>query len=136
MDELILVVDDDVALVEAMTATLESVGYRVATATNVEDAVEAARREPPDLAILDVMLATGGEGFHLAYDMRRDNRLAHIPIIMLSGIHRRTHFRFSPDSDGEFLPVERFLEKPVDPAVLLDEVAAVLAEHRDGGADG
>jgi len=135
MNELVLVVEDDVALVEAMSAALESVGYRVASATNVEDALEVARNQPLDLAILDVMLPMGGEGFHLAYQMRRDSALSNIPIIMLSAIHQRTSFRFSPDSDGEFLPVERFLNKPVDPAVLVQEVAEVLAEDRDGGND-
>ncbi len=126
--ERILVVDDDPALTEALTAVFESVGYVVDTASRPEEAVRRAAEETPDLIVLDVMLVCGTEGFHLAYAFRADQRLKDVPIIMLTAIHQRAPFRFSAESDGDYLPVDRFLEKPVDPALLLNEVSAVLGK--------
>ena len=50
----------------------------------MSEGVEAARKDPPDLILLDIMLSSPSEGFHLAYDLSKDDDLQDIPIIMIS----------------------------------------------------
>jgi CheY-like chemotaxis protein len=67
--------------------------------------------------------------------MRSDEDLRDVPVVILSGVHRESRFHFSPETDGEFLPVERFLEKPVDPGVLLRTVADLLERRAEEGGE-
>jgi len=123
----ILVVDDDAALVDTLTTILESAGYRVVGASGRADAWKKLQGETPDLAIVDVMMESETEGFHLTYDVRADERLKKMPVIMLTAINQKLPFHFSPVEDEEFIPVQKFIEKPVDPATLLKEVGSLLA---------
>lgn len=131
----ILLVDDDKDLVTAMRLVLENAGYRVSAAYHADAGFETIQAERPDLLIFDVMMPGATEGFHLVWRIRRleEAYFRQVPIMVVSAIHERTAFRFddeSPDgtySAGEFLPVQEFLDKPVDPAVLLDRIARLLA---------
>ncbi len=118
----ILIVDDDRDVFESMKIVLSSEGYGVAWATNGREALEKARREKPDLVILDVMMNTDDEGFQVTYSMKKDKELSKIPIIMVTSIGSKTGFSFDKKRDEDFLPVNEFLEKPVDPKVLIDKV--------------
>jgi len=132
----ILVVDDDDALTEALRAVLESDGYAVRAAANAQDGLAEALRERPDLAILDVMLGPGEDGLQLARRFRAEEQLRDVPIIMMTAIHERVPYRFSPHTDGDYLPVQSLLEKPVAPRVLLREVAVLLGrEVAEGSPD-
>jgi two-component system response regulator MtrA len=77
----LLVVDDDRSIREIMQVALEEEGYLVDTAVDAAEAVEAIRRNSPDLLILDVMLPGGMDGFELAREIRRTSNL---PIILLT----------------------------------------------------
>lgn len=81
-----------------------------------------ARASRPDLMILDVMMESDDEGFQVSYAMKHDRDLSGIPIIMVTSVASRTGFSFDRDRDEDFLPVNEFLEKPVDPRVLVDKV--------------
>jgi two-component system alkaline phosphatase synthesis response regulator PhoP len=118
----ILIVDDDRDVFESMKIVLSSEGYGVAWATNGKEALEKAREEKPDLIILDVMMNTDDEGFQVTYNMKKDGELSKIPIIMVTSIGSKTGFSFDKNRDEDFLPVNEFLEKPVDPKVLIDKV--------------
>ncbi len=118
----ILIVDDDRDVFESMKIVLSSEGYGVAWATNGREALEKAREEKPDLVILDVMMNTDDEGFQVTYNMKKDKELSKIPIIMVTSIGSKTGFSFDKARDEDFLPVNEFLEKPVDPKVLVDKV--------------
>ena len=118
----ILIVDDDRDVFESMKIVLESEGYEVEWATNGREAMEKARARKPDLMILDVMMNTDDEGFQVSYKMRQDKELSSLPIIMVTSIGSKTGFSFSKGRDEDFLPVNEFLEKPVDPKVLIDKV--------------
>jgi CheY-like chemotaxis protein len=74
------------------------------------------------------MMAKDTEGFHIAQDLKADPKTAKIPIIMLTSISQKTGFEFSPETDKEFMPVEVFLEKPVDPQRLLKAIGDVMRE--------
>jgi CheY-like chemotaxis protein len=80
----------------------------------------------PDLILLDVMMRTAGEGFAAAQALKGDAALSSIPIIMLTAVKEETGFSFNPREDKGFLPVERFLDKPVDPKKLIEEIRALI----------
>jgi CheY-like chemotaxis protein len=118
----ILIVDDDRDVFESMKIVLEAEGYGVDWATNGTEAIEKAKAGKPDLMILDVMMNTDDEGFQVSYRMRQDPELMHVPIVMVTSVGTKTGFSFDRNKDQDFLPVNEFLEKPVDPKVLVDKV--------------
>jgi two-component system alkaline phosphatase synthesis response regulator PhoP len=118
----ILIVDDDRDVFESMKIVLESEGYGVDWATNGREALEKAKSGRPDLMILDVMMNTDDEGFQVTYKIKQDGQLSGIPIIMVTSIGSKTGFSFDKNRDQDFLPVNEFLEKPVDPKILIDKV--------------
>jgi two-component system alkaline phosphatase synthesis response regulator PhoP len=118
----ILIVDDDRDVFESMKIVLQSEGYAVEWATNGREALEKARAKKPDLVILDVMMNSDDEGFQVSYSMKQDGDLSTIPIIMVTSVGAKTGFSFDKRRDADFLPVNEYLEKPVDPRVLIDKV--------------
>ena len=118
----VLLVDDDVDLVEANKIVLEANGYEVVTAYNGEDGLNAALMERPDVIVLDVSMEKKDEGFYVSQRIRSHPDIKDTPILMITAIHKLTKMKFSPDTDGEYLPVNEFLDKPVDPNVLIDLV--------------
>jgi len=122
----VIIIDDDPDVVEATKVILEGAGYGVAAAFSGKEGLARIRQGGIDCILLDVMMATDTEGFRIAQDLKGDAKTADIPIIMLTSISRKTGFEFSPETDKEFMPVEVFLEKPVDPKKLLGAIAGVL----------
>ncbi len=124
----ILIVDDDRDVFESMKIVLEAEGYGVDWATDGTEALQKAKAAKPDLMILDVMMNTDDEGFQVTYKMKQDRDLSSIPIIMVTSIASRTGFSFDRTRDEDFLPVNEFLEKPVNPKTLLDKVRENLGQ--------
>ena len=122
MPKKIMIIDDDIDLVEAMRITLESDGYVVIDAQDGQKGLEILKDQKPDLLILDVMMGTLDEGFHIAYQIRNDEEIKEIPILMITAVGAQTGFEFDMQRDEDFLPVNEFIEKPVNPQVLLDSV--------------
>lgn len=122
MPKKIMIIDDDIDLVEAMRITLESDGYEVIDAQEGQKGLEILKEQKPDLLILDVMMGTLDEGFHIAYQIRNDEEIKEIPILMVTAVGAQTGFEFDKQRDEDFLPVNEFIEKPVNPQVLLDSV--------------
>lgn len=135
----ILVVDDDRDLVDILTMVLRSHGYETVEAYDASQGLAKAEEEYPDLIVLDVMMPEGTEGFHVVWNLRNrpEAYFQNVPIIMLTAIHQRTPLRFYPDSGdgtyaaGEYLPVQGFVDKPVEPGNLVSEVERVLAIGRE-----
>jgi DNA-binding response OmpR family regulator len=127
----ILIIEDDADLVAAMKKMLESKGHNVVVACDPEEGTVKLSNERPDLIILDVMFGNRGEskGFDFAQKMRSDRQVADIPILMLTAINtERPSFNFSPDTDGEFLPVDCFLDKPIRSDELFLKVEDLLKQ--------
>ncbi len=122
MSKKIMIIDDDIDLVEAMRITLETENYKVIDAQEGQKGLEILKKEKPDLLILDVMMGTLDEGFHIAYQIRNDDEIKDIPILMVTAVGAQTGFEFDMQRDEDFLPVNEFIEKPVNPQVLLDTV--------------
>ena len=127
----ILCIDDDNDILESLKTILETDGYDVEVATNLKVGLEKAKKIIPDLLIVDVMMGTDTDGFHLTYNIRNDNSLKYKPILMLTSINQKTNFKFNPETDGEYLPVDKFIEKPVKPKVLIESVKYLLNLPKD-----
>jgi len=129
----ILIIDDDPDIVEAMRMPLEANSYDVITANCGNEGLKKAKDEVPDLIILDVMMETDTEGFHVAYALRSEEpdseykNCRKIPILMITAISQKKGMNFSPEKDDNFLPVDGFIEKPIQPKDLLEKVAELLA---------
>jgi CheY-like chemotaxis protein len=123
----ILVIDDDPDVVLALRMPLESAGYEVHEANSQSEGMVKVAQVLPDLIILDVMMDSHTAGFQLAQDLHgpdANEEYKRIPILMLTAVHTTTPLRFKPDPD--YLPVEAFVEKPVKPDKLLEQVARLL----------
>lgn len=83
MGSKILVVDDEAVLLETIAYNLEQAGYQVFTAADGASALEAARREKPDLLILDLMLPVI-DGLEVCRQLRRDDEMSNTLILMLT----------------------------------------------------
>lgn len=130
MSKHILLIDDDPDQRLALRLPLEATGYQVTEAASTAEALNIIKQIKPDLIILDVMMDTATAGFQLALDLHSPDpkseykELRNTPIIMLTAIHSTTPLRFAPDED--YLPVETFIEKPIEPEVLLEKVRQYL----------
>ncbi|NLG27165.1 MAG: response regulator [Chloroflexi bacterium] len=124
----ILVVDDDPDFVEIMRLVLTARGYDVETASSGDLALRSARAHPPDLVLLDVMMTGILDGVHVAHTLSEDSALGHPPVIMISSITDSPMAGFFPTD--EYLPIDAWLSKPVQPDELLRRVSAVLEGRR------
>ncbi|OGP98965.1 MAG: hypothetical protein A2Z51_04055 [Deltaproteobacteria bacterium RBG_19FT_COMBO_52_11] len=128
----ILIVDDDPDIVEALKMTLEAHHYQVYTAANGTEGLRQVKAVTPDLIILDVMMDSITEGFQVSYQLRNPDPKSEyapyskIPILMLTAIVEKKHMKFSTKTDGDFLPVDDFVEKPIRPQVLLEKIKKMV----------
>jgi DNA-binding response OmpR family regulator len=124
----ILLVDDDTDLVARNRAALEADGHAVATAATTAEGLAAARHDPPDVVVLEAMLDGATAGFDLARTLAHD--FPALPLIMLSRVDEVISDRelATQDRDDGWMPVARFMEKPVAPEVLVYEVDHLLPE--------
>jgi CheY-like chemotaxis protein len=132
----ILIIDDDPDIQEAMRLPLEVQGYKVVVATSGDEGLAKVLECEPDLVILDIMMFTPTEGFHVAYQLRSDDpdspylRFRKVPILIVTAIHQVTTLRFHFEGDDDFLPADEFIEKPIEPAALLEKVGEFLQKGR------
>lgn len=128
----ILLVDDDADQRLSLRLPLEAAGYAIYEAPSFEKGLLAVREVKPDLIVLDVMMDTTTAGFQFALSLHSPDpesefsEFKSTPIVMLTAIHSTTPLRFSPDEN--YLPVQTFLEKPVDSKVLLAVIRKYLGE--------
>jgi CheY-like chemotaxis protein len=114
----LLVVDDDAAVREAMKRVLESVGYEVEVAKDGEEAVSQFLPEETDLLLLDLNLPSrsGWDVFE-----RMTTRYPLVPVIIITGMPNQYRTAVAAG-------VSALMEKPIEPAVLLETISDVLAE--------
>jgi len=125
----ILIIDDDPDFVAVTKAILETKQYSVISAYDPEEGFAKLEEEMPDAIILDVMMGKGAEGFIFARKMRKDPRFAKIPILMLTSMREQTGFDFPGERiHSKFLPVDDYIEKGVEPEILLEKIEQQLAK--------
>ena len=125
----ILIVDDDQDIRESLQVILENQQYTVFTAADRVEGMEQVKTKKPDLIILDVIMDTWEDGFEMARTLKKDPDFQNIPILMFTGVKDKTGIDFKPTAgDPEWCPVDSFLDKPVEPDVLLKEVEKMLSK--------
>ena len=126
----ILIADDEQECIDFVREALADTPYQVISAMDGEEAVEVARREVPQLVILDVQMPKL-DGFEVFRKLRGDEKLANIPVIMLTAVSERTGVNMSARDMGEFLgsEPEAYVDKPIEPIVLRQTVKQLLKQN-------
>jgi DNA-binding response OmpR family regulator len=119
----ILVAEDERDIRDLITITLEYAGYKVVPASDGEEAVNLARKETPDLILMDVRMPrmTGYEACTL---MKADAKLRDIPVIFLSGKGQDSEIQTGLEAGAA-----DYLLKPFAPNQLTERINTVLAHH-------
>ena len=125
----ILVVDDELELATNIADILKQEGFEAETADLSDAVVDALVANPPDLVLLDAMApGDASAGFTIARTIRRTEAIKDLPIIMLSAVNDTFPLKFSSkDIDGNWMPVQDFIEKSGDPAKLVARIRELLA---------
>lgn len=128
----LLMIDDDPDFVEGIRSILVGAGYEVDVEYNADDGFKTLQARPPDLLLLDIMMGRGAEGIMLARKIRKDVVLREIPVLIITGIREQIAFLFPGEPvHPRFVAVDELVEKPVEPAFLLDRVSALLKAAQD-----
>lgn len=129
MSKKVLIVDDDPDVRLFNTTVVEESGYTPMEAANGEEGLKAIKKDPPDLVLLDVLMPRQS-GIRLYRELKTDKSLVGIPVVILSGVAKRTFLRSQkaltefgdkpvPEPDG-------YMEKPVEPDELAREIKKFL----------
>ncbi|MCA9214592.1 MAG: response regulator [Planctomycetales bacterium] len=130
MNEKILIIEDDTALLEVTTYNLQAAGYTVVTAETGDGGLRAAKSELPDLILLDVMLP-GLSGIEVCQRLRADAATKHLAIIMLTAK--------SEEADqliGFTVGADDYVTKPFSVRILQERIRAILRRrhsHENAG---
>ena len=123
----LLIVDDNEQNLYMLRVLLEGHGYEVVTAANGAEALEEARRDPPDIIISDILMPVM-DGFTLCRQWKKDEVLKAIPLVFYTAT-------YTDRRDEEFalsLGAERFIVKPVATDVLVEMMREVIKEAEEG----
>ncbi len=118
----ILLVDDEVDLVETVRFPLEREGYTVLVSYNGEDALQQARKEKPDLILLDIMLPKL-DGFKVCRLLKFDERYKYIPVLMMTAKTQE-----KDKSLGMETGADEYVTKPFDVDQLMAKVRSYLGK--------
>ena len=120
----ILIADDDPEILTLLGIRLSKQGYEVIEAQDGVVALEKAKKERPDLVLLDVMMP-GKNGWEVAKALREDKTLDRLGIVMLTAIGERVNEMTSP-----LYGADDYVDKPFDFADLQKKIQAVLTKRR------
>ena len=129
MPKEILIVDDDPDFVETMEIILQGNGYETRTARNGEEAFKQVKKKIPDIILLDIMMKTKTDGIWVSEKIRSDDKLKGLPIIMITAVNQDSEmakFHLGQEEDIEYMPVNVFMEKPIEAKDLLKEIKKLI----------
>jgi CheY-like chemotaxis protein len=125
----ILFVDDELDMRIFISTVLKTGGFEGVPARNAIEGLQKARERIPDLIIMDVMMPQAG-GVILFQELKKDDRLKHIPVIMLTGVSEKAfshHLKMLNIRVDESLPPpDAYVEKPLDPEKLIAKIKELL----------
>lgn len=116
----ILIVEDETGLVEMMKMRLEAADYEVISAFDGQEGLDVAKKEKPDLIILDLMLPKMG-GYKVCGLLKKDARYARIPIIIFTARAQEEDIKLSQEVNAD-----AYIIKPFEPQVLLSKIKELL----------
>ncbi len=129
MSKKVLVIDDDPDVRQFSVAVLEENGYTPLEADNGEDGLQMIKSEKPDLVILDVLMPRQS-GVRLYRELKTSKALKDLPVIILSGIAKKTFLRsqkaLTEFGGAEVPEPEIYLEKPVEAEELVAAIKKLL----------
>ena len=123
-NKLVLVVDDDPDLVEAVSMKLEADKYRVVKAYDGNEAWKRIKEERPDLIILDVMMPEKN-GYKVCEELKNDPKYKDITIILLTAVGEAVPSTQYTHMDGKTALAEEFIPKPID----MDELMEIVRDY-------
>jgi two-component system alkaline phosphatase synthesis response regulator PhoP len=121
MTKKVLIADDEPNIVISLEFLMKREGWQVVVARDGNEALEAARRERPDLVLLDVMMP-GRSGYEVCQALRADEALAGIKVLMLTAKGRDTDV-----AQGLGVGADAYMAKPFSTRELADRVRELLA---------
>jgi DNA-binding response OmpR family regulator len=128
MPEKILIVDDDPDIVDALYVLLEDEGYDVVSANDGEEGLARIKEENPNLIILDLLMPKlDGYGVCKTLQDPRWSKWKDIPILILTSVREEASQRRYELETGMRMNVDDYVEKPIDPDVVIDRVKKILA---------
>ena len=125
----VLIVEDVPDILKLLEATLTFKGYRVITAHNGQEALDAVRRERPVLVITDIMMPKL-DGFGLVHRLRIDPETREIPVIFLTA----TYVALEDKAFALNIGATRFIEKPVNFEKFLGTVEELFTQGAPASA--
>jgi CheY-like chemotaxis protein len=109
---------------------LEANGHQIVVKTDTDNLVDSVMQTSPDLIILDIIFPENpNAGFAAARELHKTEAVKNIPVLLLSAVNQMSKMSFGfseADISEDFMPVKGFIEKPVEPAVLLSKVNELL----------
>lgn len=122
--KLILVVDDDPDLVEAVSMKLEAENYRVAKAYDGVEAMESIKAEKPALVVLDVMMPRKN-GWVVCDEIKKNDQLKDIAVVMLTAVADAVQTTSYTHYEGKTTLADDYIPKPID----LDKLMEIIHDH-------
>jgi CheY-like chemotaxis protein len=122
--KLILVVDDDPDLVEAVSMKLEALEFRVNKAYDGLEAMEKIKEEKPALVILDVMMPRKN-GWEVCDDIKKDDNLKDIVVVLLTAVADSVKTTSYTHHDGKTTLADDYIPKPID----LDKLMEIVKDY-------
>ena len=119
----ILIADDDPEILTMLGIRLSKKGYQVLEAVDGNQTLNLARKHHPDLVLLDVMMP-GKNGWEVAKELRSDDELKTVGIVMLTAIGERVNEMTSP-----LYGADAYVDKPFDFAELEEKIKKVLEDR-------
>lgn len=120
MAKKILVIEDEPEMVEMVKTRLEANNYEVITASDGQQGLDKARKENPDLIILDIMLP-GMDGYRVCGLLKADIRHNGIPIVMFTVMSQESEKKL-----GKEMGADAYVTKPFESQILLEKVRKLL----------
>ncbi len=119
-NEKVLVADDEVQYVDVISYKFRNAGLEVISAANGREALELARKENPDLIIMDYQMPEM-DGLELCMEIRRDPKLSHTPVILLTA-----YGMIIDERDQKMAKISAMMPKPFSPRELLAKARELL----------
>lgn len=125
----VMMIDDDPDMIDSITMILEANDYTVVSKTDTDNLIADIEAENPDIILLDIVFPEDAQaGFKAARAIALQESLKNTPVLILSAVNQLTNLGFSfteNDISNDFMPVSGFIEKPVEPRILLEKIRAV-----------
>jgi len=123
----VLIIDDEAFILTVTRDILQASGFEVFTAKNGTEGIEQARREHPDVIILDVMMS-GMDGYETCRRLKKDEGTRDIAVIMLTALENEKFNSKAFQAGAEWT-----VTKSLDPARLISTVGLAMSSHRRKG---